>query len=193
MVAPLRRVGQHPTSLIKKIGQRRGIIVIIYCQTPSLSELTQFQPDQKCPPEPNFSSNLTLIRNVVVAAMGIRGRKKKRWRRIPPIIQRISRSRFVTDYFAAAISKWQYTYNDDSVRCLFRQEATIERDSFPLLAAVVNNPCIAHGTLMADLWRYLVLWRYRGIYVGIDAIHRQGKFHPSTSISPETEAYLVVE
>jgi Glycosyltransferase sugar-binding region containing DXD motif len=48
---------------------------------------------------------------------------------------------------------------------------------FPTLSLVVTSNCLVHGTIRADVWRYLVLWLYGGIYADIDAVPNKVTFH----------------
>jgi Glycosyltransferase sugar-binding region containing DXD motif len=162
----------------------------------SLPELTQFRADEKCP------ANLTLIADVVsyssTSSTGTgtgTGTGTAASRKIPRIIHQTSRSRCMTQRFAQTMQSWQhfdgwsyFLHDDNAIQRLFSQE----NDNFPLLK-VVTQHCLLHGTLMADLWRYLVLWRHGGIYVDLDTIPSPSKFHPETSISPMDEAFFVVE
>jgi Glycosyltransferase sugar-binding region containing DXD motif len=100
----------------------------------------------------------------------------------------------MTEKFAQTMQSWQHfdgwsyhLHDDAAIRRLFQQEHV----HFPLLNVVAEH-CLLHGTLLADLWRYLILWRHGGIYVDLDAIPST-KFHPETSISPDDEAFFVVE
>jgi hypothetical protein len=111
--------------------------------------------------------------------------------KIPRIIHQTSKSRCVTRRVARAIEKWQFTgwdyyfHDDEAVRRLLHTEFP----EFPHLS-LVSKYCLIHGTVKADLWRYLVLWVYGGIYADIDAVPAM---FGSDTLSTEDDAFFVVE
>jgi hypothetical protein len=112
-------------------------------------------------------------------------------RKIPKIIHQTARSRCVTPAFAEATSKWKfagwsyYFHNDDAMNRLLR----IEFPEFPHLKVVLRN-CVTNGTLKADLWRYLILWLYGGVYADFDSAPNE--FNADT-ISESDDGFFVVE
>ena len=113
-------------------------------------------------------------------------------RRIPRIVHQTSKSRCLATSVFDLTEKWQfegweyYLHDDQAMERLFAQEAV----HFPLLP-LISRHCLIHGTLKADLWRYLVLWVYGGIYVDLDAAPHA--FEPETTIGPNDDALFVVE
>ncbi len=89
-------------------------------------------------------------------------------RHIPKIIHMTSKSRCFTKKFAKNINRWQFDgyslfiHDDDAIQRLF------DRDwpEFPLLKEIMS--CVSSGAGMADVWRYLALFEYGGIYTDID-------------------------
>jgi hypothetical protein len=127
--------------------------------------------------------------------------------RIPMIVHQTAKSRCLTPDISQATEAWHfpgwsyYFHDDDAVLRLFQQEF----HEFPYLQDVVQK-CLVHGTLKADLWRYMVLWVYGGIYADLDAvpakltpdniIHQSLISMNTTSTSPmntDTDALFVVE
>lgn len=112
-------------------------------------------------------------------------------RKIPRIVHQTSRSRCLTPNLAKTTQQWQwdgwsyYFHDDDALWRLFEQEFP----NFPLLETIARK-CILHGTLKADLWRYLVLWVYGGLYADLDSV--PNKLSPN-SIRPSDDAFFVVE
>jgi mannosyltransferase OCH1-like enzyme len=109
-------------------------------------------------------------------------------------IHQTSKSRCVTLKVGNAIQRWRslsdfdfsyYFHDDDAVQALFQQFSHIE---FPLLKQIVEH-CLIDGTLKADLWRYLILWLYGGIYADIDTIPNQ----LNVTEIVHHDAYFVVE
>ena len=90
-------------------------------------------------------------------------------RRIPRIVHQTARSRCVTPAFARITNEWKlsnhsYFFHDDqAVARLFR----LAYHEFPHLKMVVYN-CVKNPTIKAELWKYLVLWVYGGIYADFD-------------------------
>lgn len=111
--------------------------------------------------------------------------------RIPRIVHQTAKSRCLTLDITETTEKWRfpgwsyYFHDDDAIQRLFEQEFA----EFPYLEDVVRK-CLVHGTLKADLWRYVVLWVHGGIYVDLDAIPVM--FSPET-IESATDALFVVE
>jgi len=94
--------------------------------------------------------------------------------KIPPIIHQTSKSRCLTKLFAKVSKKWRdldgykyYLHDDNAVmKLLLSDQAAYD---FPLLHQLVTANCLPHGTLKADIWRYLILWFYGGLYADIDS------------------------
>ena len=113
-------------------------------------------------------------------------------RKIPRIVHQTARSRCVTEKFYDVVQSWvlgddwaHYFHSDDAIDRLFQQDWP----EFPHLRTMLA--CIdGKGTLKADLWRYLVLWEYGGIYADVDT--KPNKFN-STTISAEDDGFFVVE
>lgn len=127
-------------------------------------------PDQHLPYEQLFSGN----------------------RRIPRIVHQTSKSRCVTTKLLDVIQNWylgddwaHYFHSDEAVDRLLQQDWP----EFPHLPAVVA--CVeGKGTLKADLWRYLVLWEYGGVYADIDT--KPNKLN-ATTITAEDDGFFLVE
>lgn len=93
----------------------------------------------------------------------------QRWK-IPKIIHFTSKTRCVTKVFADNIKSWHFEgysiflHDDGAVKRLLSENWS----DFPLLKDAVN--CITSGGGFADIWRYLIIWEYGGIYTDIDNI-----------------------
>jgi len=90
-------------------------------------------------------------------------------RRIPRIVHQTARSRCVTPAFRKITSQWKfpdhayYFHDDEAVARLFRMSFP----QFPHLKTVVYY-CVKNPAIKAELWKYLVLWLYGGIYADFD-------------------------
>lgn len=113
-------------------------------------------------------------------------------RKIPKIIHQTSLRRClvdeivnVTDTWRNFDNGWAYYFHDDvAVDALFAKNWP----EFPHLQEVAQ--CILYGAVKADLWRYLVLWEYGGLYSDIDA--SPAVFNTST-ITDDDDGFFVVE
>lgn len=90
--------------------------------------------------------------------------------RIPRIVFQTSKSRCLTPLLHKNANRWKqegwsyYFYDDDAVMRLFSEHF----DEFPFLRGVAYN-CMDAGAMKADVWRYLVLYKYGGIYADVDS------------------------
>jgi Glycosyltransferase sugar-binding region containing DXD motif len=114
---------------------------------------------------------------------------------IPPVLHQTSRSRCVTPEIANATARWKdygefayYLHDDDAVHRLFRGHY----DEFPLLRQVVEAGCLASGAILSDLWRYVALYKYGGIYVDIDSVPGPA-FDPRVLLADGVDALFVVD
>ena len=111
--------------------------------------------------------------------------------KIPRIVHQTSKSRCVTPAFFELTNQWKfpgwsyYFHDDDAMERLLQ----IEFPEFAHLSSVIRN-CATNGTIKADIWRYLVLYVYGGVYADLDAV--PGTFDGDT-ISPDDEGFFVVE
>jgi len=113
-------------------------------------------------------------------------------RKIPKIVHMTSKSHCVSPIFKNNIEKWYFDENsffmhdDDAVDRLF------DRDwpEFPLLKESLS--CITSGAGKADLWRYLVLWKYGGIYTDLDNAPGQGLLN-GTIITDDVDSFFEQE
>ena len=81
-------------------------------------------------------------------------------RRIPKQVFQTCRRKCLVPSVVRATKLWQfgpgwgyYLYDDANVDDFFQEHA----NEFPLLGEISHH-CLVHGTLKADVWRYLVLW-----------------------------------
>lgn len=177
-------VGEYPASTTNNSTMR-----MLYRQLP-LPTLTRSdqQHDLVCPQGLQFRSDRTKNTN--------KGPSKEQSfvnnRKIPRIVHQTSKSRCLSSSVFALTEKWHfdgweyYMHDDKAIERLFIQEAVY----FPLLP-LISQHCLIHGTLRADLWRYLVLWVYGGVYSDLDTA--PNAFAPETTIGPDDDALFVVE
>ena len=137
------------------------------------------------------SSNMESVTNTVVESSFL-DQEATRERRIPKIIHQTAKSRCVTPAFAKIINQWKqipdhsyYFHDDEAIHRLFR----VDYPEFPHLKLVLQH-CVKNPTIKADLWRYLVLWVYGGIYADFDTA--PAKFN-ATTIQEDDDGFFVVE
>jgi hypothetical protein len=113
--------------------------------------------------------------------------------KIPRIIHITSKSRCSSIYFQKNVNRWRKKMTNHSI--YFHNEAAMDRflqqsfPEFPHLQLLLN--CILTGAAKADLWRYLIVWEYGGIYTDIDAA--PGFRFNATTIQPDDDAWFVPE
>jgi hypothetical protein len=91
----------------------------------------------------------------------------------------------VTDTWREFDDEWSYYFHDDeAVDRLFAKDWP----EFPHLQEVAQ--CILYGAVKADLWRYLVMWEYGGLYSDIDATPA---LFNKTTITDDDDGFFVVE
>ena len=113
-------------------------------------------------------------------------------RKIPRIVHQTSRSRCLTRSVSRIVKHWvlgddwaYYFHSDEAIDRLFAQDWP----EFPHISTMVA--CLnGKGTLKADLWRYLVLWEYGGVYADLDT--KPNKFN-ATTISADDDGFFIVE
>jgi mannosyltransferase OCH1-like enzyme len=121
-------------------------------------------------------------------------------RLIPRVVHQTSKSRCMTEKMAEITKSWllleeeedssiswdYYFHDDHAMQALF----DLDWPEFPHLHSILA--CLQHsGTMRADLWRYLVLYEYGGIYADLDT-KPSAKFHASM-ITNTTDGFFVVE
>lgn len=98
---------------------------------------------------------------------------KTHWgRKIPRVIHMTAKSRCVTPEVYVHLQKWRlqghsfYFHDDYAVdRLLYANHSGTAQELIPNMTEVLS--CITNGATKSDIWRYLVLWHYGGIYVSI--------------------------
>jgi hypothetical protein len=110
---------------------------------------------------------------------------------IPRIVHQTSKSRCLTAAFTNVTSHWKlsgwsyYFHDDDAIDRLIK----LEFPEFPHMRNIFRN-CVTNGTLKADLWRYLVLWVYGGVYADFDSAPSKFSFD---TINDSDDGFFVVE
>ena len=115
-------------------------------------------------------------------------------RKIPRLLHFTSKSRCMTQSFANNIQRWKHTlgskysiyiHDDIAMDKFMYQRQWME---FPELPELLS--CITAGAAKADVWRYLMIWEYGGIYSDMDSA-------PNTfgvdTISTQDDAWFPLE
>ena len=114
-------------------------------------------------------------------------------RRIPKVIHQSGKTRCLTPNIANLTSQWRslgYTYyfhDDEAVERLFQKD---DWSIFPIQLYPLTKLCMPLFTLKADLWRYLMLWEYGGVYTDMDSIPTS--FNAS-SIHDDDDGYFILD
>lgn len=115
--------------------------------------------------------------------------------KIPKIIHQTSKSRCLGSQTYEASILWSqldgysYYFHDDEAVMRLLTEVDFVDDVFIKLRDIAKY-CPISGTAKADVWRYLVLWMYGGIYSDIDS---EPALFNASSILPNDDGYFVVE
>ncbi|GFH59900.1 hypothetical protein CTEN210_16376 [Chaetoceros tenuissimus] len=115
-------------------------------------------------------------------------------RKIPKIVHMTSKGRCFTKAFADNIKQWTlpgYSFvlhDDEAVEKLFHN---YEWTEFPLLRHVLT--CLTSGAMKADLWRYLALWKWGGVYTDMDNAPGREWFKEGTFINDTMDAMFEIE
>ena len=113
-------------------------------------------------------------------------------RKIPRIIHITSKSRCATPKVQALVQQWRFAnyslffHDDDAVDRLFRHPKT--QKTFPLLNETLM--CVTNGATKADLWRYLALYTYGGVYTDVDDTPVGFNEH---TIQPDDDSWFPIE
>jgi mannosyltransferase OCH1-like enzyme len=114
-------------------------------------------------------------------------------RKIPKIIHVTGKTRCLSPDFYNNLETWK-TLENHSV--YFHDDVAVDRllnkkwMEFPHLQLV--RSCIHSGAGLADLWRYLVLWEYGGIYTDMDSAPGYNLLN-GTAITADDDAFLIIE
>ncbi|CAB9498149.1 glycosyltransferase [Seminavis robusta] len=117
-------------------------------------------------------------------------------RNIPKTIHVTGKTKCVTQAFHDNLKYWVsqmpgysfYFHDDQAVETLFRSQ------SWPLFPQIQNSfECLrgAGGAAMSDLWRYLVLFQYGGVYADMDT--RPNTLFNATTITPDMDGFFLIE
>ena len=93
-------------------------------------------------------------------------------RKIPLIVHMTGKTSCLTKAFQQNMKRWSfanhsfYFHDDEAVNKLIMEK---EWPMFPQLRHTMECLENAGGAAKADLWRYLVLWEYGGLYVDMDS------------------------
>lgn len=119
-------------------------------------------------------------------------------RRIPMVVHVTGKTRCLSQPFLENLQRWKlkshsfYFHDDDAVDQLLQAHYWPE---FPQLQNMQH--CMVSGAAKADLWRYLVLYRYGGIYADMDTAPGEDFFrkpdNTTTIISSNDDGFFVVE
>ena len=145
----------------------------------------------------NCNGELQFFEDVIDAGIeqefnGGKGTESGINRKIPRIVHMTSKSRCLTYNYTENVKKWIFPnhsivfHDDEAVARLMLKDWT----EFPQLHDA--RKCITSGAGMADLWRYLVLWEYGGIYTDIDNAPGP-RLANGTMIRDEFDGFLEVE
>lgn len=119
---------------------------------------------------------------------------------IPKVFYQTGKSRCIHPDIAEIMTKWRdlnafpgfsYFFYDDEAMDAFLFDKARWEDIFPSLHLALQCIDEVHNpTMKADIWRYLVLWEYGGIYVDIDTAP---KGFTALTIQPDDDGLLYLQ
>eukprot|EP00525_Craspedostauros_australis_P001613 CAMPEP_0198110242 /NCGR_PEP_ID=MMETSP1442-20131203/2266_1 /TAXON_ID= /ORGANISM="Craspedostauros australis, Strain CCMP3328" /LENGTH=397 /DNA_ID=CAMNT_0043766207 /DNA_START=34 /DNA_END=1227 /DNA_ORIENTATION=- len=113
-------------------------------------------------------------------------------RKIPRIVHISGKRPCLTGAFRSSLKNWEL----EGHSFLFHDDPAVDRlltkfwPEFPHLQLI--QECLISGAAKTDLWRYLVLYEYGGIYSDMDSAPGP-RFTTDAAIQPDDDAYIVVE
>jgi mannosyltransferase OCH1-like enzyme len=151
-------------------------------QTIPLSDLTNANGHVRC----NTTGGIMFWRANQVAPLDAS-------KQIPNIVHQTSKSRCLWVGYSELTQHWTdlanysyYLHDDEAVwKLIHREDGWPE---FPHLQQTIQ--CANSMTAVSDIWRYLVLWEYGGIYSDLDSV--PNSWTPDY-VLPEDDAMFVVE
>lgn len=155
-----------------------GEDIISHPQIP-LPELTRALEEVNCP---EGMIPVPVVVNRTADQMG----------RIPRTIHQTGEGKCLTPPFYKATKEWSnfegysYYFHDHEARMQLLNQL---RPEFPQLQMAFQ--CLKHigGAAVADLWRYVVLWEYGGVYTDLD--NWPNKLFTAQSINPQMDGYFL--
>lgn len=151
---------------------------------PTLEELTRF--NYTCPNGTEFFENIVLPESITHAN-----------RRIPKVVHITAKTRCVTPKVKNHLQRWVFPdhslyFHDDVAAYRLLQYVTKDANGHELVRGL-SKPllCISSGATMSDMWRYVLLYHYGGIYTDLD--NAPGRNFDVELITPKTDSFYFVE
>ena len=165
MQQPLSRHSKRqPTTFSTELSKYHDLTAPMFAETIPLNDLVNTGPDPEC--NSTNAYHMTVFPSIQPPQIqnndSINPRQK-----IPKIIHMTATSRCMTEKIRANLKKWE-ALPDYTI--YFHDDVAVDRllskywPHFPHLA--MAQRCSISGAAKADLWRYLVLWEYGGLYTG---------------------------
>jgi len=165
------------TTAITKISTKR---------LPTLDELTSIPASYHCPEGLKVFENIVLPRHVTHSN-----------RKIPKVIHITAKTRCVSNRTRDHILKWSYRnhslyFHDDAAVYKLLDYASNDRFGNEVVQNISKMfTCMTNGATLSDMWRYVVLYHYGGIYTDLD--NAPGPKYTAEIIQPDTDSFFFVE
>lgn len=151
---------------------------------PTLEELTRV--NYTCPDGTEFFENVVLPESITHAN-----------RRIPNVVHVTAKTRCVSPLVKNHLQRWVFPnhslyFHDDIAAYRLLNYAVKDANGHELIKGLSKQlPCISSGAAMSDMWRYVLLYHYGGVYTDLD--NAPGHKYDVEHISPETDSFYFVE
>jgi len=149
--------GKHPLVDLNSSSYKVDVATLLELDKGYSNQQNKMINDTACP------AGLTHVQsNYNPASTLVKGRK------IPNIVHITSKSKCFTESYANNIDLWRFNgyslflHDDEAVSNLLDRAWP----EFPLLQEI--RPCINSGAGLADLWRYVMIWEYGGVFTDMD-------------------------
>ncbi|CAB9525662.1 glycosyltransferase [Seminavis robusta] len=112
-------------------------------------------------------------------------------RKIPRIIHMTGESKCLTEIFYNNTRKWSLDGHSFYFHDYQAKQQLLQRfwPEFPHIQIAYECLKNAGGAAVADLWRYLALWEYGGIYTDMD--NEPGKLFHADAIDPDIDGFFL--
>jgi Glycosyltransferase sugar-binding region containing DXD motif len=157
------KTSRQPTTFSIELSKYHDLRAPMFSETIPLNELVNTGPDPEC----NSTDSYTMLLFPSIQPPQMHNDSINPHQKIPKIIHMTATSRCMTDKIRANIKKWE-ALPDYTI--YFHDDMAVDRllskywPHFPHLA--MAQRCSISGAAKADIWRYLVLWEYGGLYTG---------------------------
>ena len=176
------------TTTISTLSTKKVIATAKSRRLPTLDELTSIPATgYECPEGTEVFENIVEPQRVTHPSD----------RKIPKIVHITAKTRCVTSGTKTHIRSWKFPdyslyFHDDASVYKLLDYAVNDRHGNQLIRDFSRSLiCLSNGAALSDVWRYLVLYYYGGIYTDLDNV--PGPKFSTELIQPDTDSFFFVD